>query len=474
MPCLVGGSTEDQDTPDLSLCPWLHSLGLLQLHAYHTSAKKHTATLRMLLTLFSSAGSATPLAAASSWRFISSVGDPAVDPILSTLSISCSSSCSDSNNNNNNRRSQQLEQHLGTKDSNNTLSSDQKDVHVITENHAWIYQEPQKLPKPLIPQSLNVMNKTVLEAISPAIPGLLYTLSVPDLTLFALLSSQWAHCLMTDAYWHLGWGSRASARRSVLETLQANVEVLRVRLQLLYGGRGGMTVSVADNGDVDGADAVNALPREHLVCYVEVFATVLSSLSTSFLTSSIQDSKQVGKFDLKTGALLLNICVEVMQVMQFVKTSLVSRQEGVSICVDPSTSIVADSANSEWLGDVERLCGYVAGRVGVQGRPTFLPSAEECNGGDIAATLSVQSSSKSGKEEEEEEEESEFSDWDDSDSESDNNDGCGGERRSNGSCGEGGGGNVSGSNFDVVLIHNSLQEIQTLLSSAGAGGSALA
>ena len=494
LPACDGCSTTGLNNEKPPALSWLLSLGLLQQQAYRKTNAKHTMTLSSLLTLFPSSvappshtSTSTSAAQCAYWVFISSVADPAVDPALSDASIAL------------------------------TTAAD----GLSTGMQAWTYQASPIADSPGAPQNLTVLNKIILEAIFSALPGVLYTFSVPDLMLCALLSSQWSHSLMLEAYWRLGWGSRASARRSVLETLQACLQVLTVRLRPGHRIQAqteahapprvvtGLTVHDAVSNEQQeeeqqqqetreegkGGSIALPIPRTNVVCYMEVLAAMLASLASAFLASSLQEERQLGsgaKFDLKTGSMLLDVCVQGIQVRQVLKktcpqqASDVARREGVD-----TAAVVTEP--EEWTGRVQRLCAYVSGKVGASIMPSAVSagmsamnitiSEDDGHGGKKVNCDVDDKSCKSkgeGEREEkggEEEEEEEFSDWDDSDSEDGDGDGAaaGGEgtgvdgKSYGGSSGGGGGGalsgcgNVSGNNFDVVLVHTSIRDIKALL-----------
>jgi len=382
-------------------CRWLRCLGYLQLEAYAKSRSQHAAALRALISL-----SVDPAEQSKTFSFLSSISDPAVDPSLSNVVVSA-------------------------------------------DGRAWALTRAgarKKLMKNE-PHALDVMNKTLLEAIYPTIPGLLHCFSLSDLVLCALLYSQWSHCLMSESYWQLGWGSRPSSKRNILETLQAGVMVMEVRMASLT------------------TDTIP--PESHIHCFAEAMTSIISSLATSFVTCSVHEEAQLGtkaKFDLKVALVTLEICLQLMKsVSRYVPISVAQGKdrEGSKPHIDDDTG--------GWQEDVMRLCAFVAARLSSDPASTMTPPPSPPKSGssddvqlDVVVGPEVNMS------------DDEFSDWDDSDEEEgDSVKGSPmGEQRARSGSLSGAvrrssfrqhSGNTSSSCFDTILIRNNMQEIEAML-----------
>ena len=268
--------------------------------------------------------------------------------------------------------------------------------------------------------SLNAMNKNLLEAIFPAVPSILDKLTTLELVMILLLYSQWAHCLMTDSYWQLGWGSRASSKRCILETMHMSMSVLNIRIK-------------------SSDDALHSTR-----CFKDSFASVLSSLSMAFLTSSQEEEQKLGgssKLDLKSGQLILTITLLVMNTMKSV------------------TGSIEDKSGSQWKEDVRRLCSYISSNCESASRRPSANCASisedvDCLDDDLEHLMSTNNSNFI--------DDDEFSDWDDSDSDTDSDVTPCEDRKSH--TGDSGWANMSGSNFDSMIIQHTIQEIGVLLS----------
>jgi hypothetical protein len=493
---------DPRNAPSAAPCDWLRSLAAMQLQAYHESNPQHAAALTALLALrsappssSSSSSQHTPsppsLPPVSTVVFLASITDPAVDPTLSDVTIRrcphthirpTQDTCHDYD--------QHQHQHLAVSegDSEGECESGEADQWERVSGNS---REETETEAPAVDaQSLNVMNKTLLEAIFPALPGLLPALSLPDLVVTALLCAQWCSRLMTDSYWRLGWGSRVSSKRNLLETLQTTVLVLTARL----GNRGGHASSLLPTQAEDDILC--------FVCFADSLAVMLTCLAKSFVACSMLEQHQMGraaKLDLKTAQMTLDVCLNVMKLL---KQQQQQQQEGQQ---RQGESLSGGEGGGGWVGDVKRLCAHIASNLPA---PPVLPpgakpvvhsagadgtmSGGTCGegggsgnnnnnsgggGGDVSDVV------ESGEKEEEEEE---FSDWDDSesDSDSDSTDEVQAEESNNnfhcsgggGSGGHGGsfyhhhhssgavGNMMSGSNWDVTLVHNCMQEMHALLS----------
>lgn len=398
-------------------------MGYIQLQAYAEKNPQHSNVLSSFLSL-TATRDCTPTTSLSRVSFLSSISDPAVDPSLSNVIVSVQ------------------------------IDSGRRRARALSLSGV-----PRKLLKS-DPQALNVMNKTLLEAVYPTIPGLLHTFSVPDLVLSALLYAQWSHCLMTETYWQLGWGSRPSSKRNILETLQASVMVLETKL-----------VSVG-----------NSIPKEHVSCFADVITTIISSLATSFITCSVHDESQLGavaKFDLKIALMTLEICHQLMKTL--------TRWVSFGAAGSKAKGCHDDDAGG-WQEDVMRLCAFITVRVGsnpanttpssTAKTPPTTPSAISVVDGGFSNLCGGTDDESLGIKENSVIADDEFSDWDESDDEDESvtESPAGGEDRRSGTLSSGGGfvrrssfrqhsSNASNSCFDTILIHNNMQEIESMLTS---------
>lgn len=189
------------------------------------------------------------------------------------------------------------------------------------------------------------------------------------------------------------------------------------------GGSGDNAAACIDIGDGDGfgiggGDGLTISPSE-IPLYAQALASVLSSVSVSFVQSCVQEEKQLGdgaSLDVKTGKLILDVCLQAMRVLNVFDAAgaQCSVRCGNDYDSEEAINDVATTGSDEynssgggedcdaWVACVLRLCAHMAD-----------------DSGGLNKSLGVLGNVASGVDSSCVVNDDEFSDWDDSDSDID-------------------------------------------------------